>query len=138
MKGESMWLMGPAPKCPTTPFGGVGHDVFLMMKGGGGIGIPFGLLDMPFSLAGDIVTLPWATYAYVQELRHPSDRDDPWSVGYPWFACPTPWASLLFGRPWPNPKDQESFSTQVPARGDPPPSLSAKAEFQTIPDVPFH
>ncbi len=50
----------------------------LSMEGVGGIGtgaILAGvveLADLPLSLGGDILTLPWTTYVYLREQEHPS------------------------------------------------------------------
>ena len=75
MNGETVLSVGgPFPQ-PTTPFGGVARDLKLavepeMMV----VGLPFTfflLLDAPVSLAGDIITLPWATHRW---LRPPEEK----------------------------------------------------------------
>ena len=72
-----------APARPTLPFGGLANDVTFIKKSEYPIQVVAGLLDMPFSLAADVLTLPWATQ---QWLSHqwlsvpppPNAENDPW------------------------------------------------------------
>ena len=57
--GHEVMLLGPREQ-PIVPFGGVANDVQWMSRGPGAV-IP-AALDMPLSLVGDIVTLPWTIY----------------------------------------------------------------------------
>lgn len=70
LKGEEPWLLGPAPQRQMTPFGGVDNDLRWMARGiepdviepGP---IVAGAIDLPLSLAGDLLTLPWTTYHWL-------------------------------------------------------------------------
>src|SRR5262249_7895482 len=73
LQGEEPWLIGFAPKRPVTPFGGIDNDVRWMKRGKGPDGWESGpivaaSIDMPLSLVGDVITLPWTAY---QSLRPP-------------------------------------------------------------------
>jgi hypothetical protein len=63
LAGSEVQLMGP-PLRETAPFGGVDNDVRLMARGvppneWRPVCIAVAGADMPLSLAGDVVTLPW-------------------------------------------------------------------------------
>jgi uncharacterized protein YceK len=71
----------PHPTRPPVPFGGVIADSLCVVNGTfGGLNVetlvfvPFALIDLPFSLVGDVITLPWATAEFISEMRNPSDR----------------------------------------------------------------
>jgi uncharacterized protein YceK len=80
----------PHPTRPPVPFGGVIADSLCIVNGSLGglinlepgtlVFVPFALIDLPFSFVGDVVTLPWATYECISELRNPTDR----------YRCPQP------------------------------------------------
>ncbi len=64
LAGQEPWLMGPPPQRETVAFGGVQNDVRWMERGlppneVGPLCVAAAALDMPLSLAGDIVTLPY-------------------------------------------------------------------------------
>jgi hypothetical protein len=72
LRGETVMYIGPAPfPCSTKPFGGVLQDVEISYS------LPYGFLllgDMPLSLAGDVVTLPWTTFVYVHDRLNPMNK----------------------------------------------------------------
>ena len=66
LAGQEPWLMGPAPVRTVDPFGGVDNDVRWMKRairteGVEALPIVVAAIDIPLSLAGDVVTLPWTT-----------------------------------------------------------------------------
>jgi hypothetical protein len=72
--GQEPWLIGPPPVRPTVPFGGIDNDVRWMRRGIGPEGcesLPMvaAAIDMPLSLVGDVVTLPWTTYQSLRPRR---------------------------------------------------------------------
>lgn len=74
LSGHEPWLMGPAPMRPITPFGGIDNDVRVMKRGKSADAwesgpIVAGVIDMPFSFFGDVVTLPWTTYQALRPSR---------------------------------------------------------------------
>jgi uncharacterized protein YceK len=70
------------PSRPPVPFGGVANDMAWMTRGNlsppekfdRAFTTSIALLDLPFSLVGDVITLPLATYEFTSELVSPSDR----------------------------------------------------------------
>jgi hypothetical protein len=80
LAGEEPWLIGQAPKRDTAPFGGVDNDVRWMARGTPPntwepACIAAAALDMPLSLAGDIVTLPITIPAALS--RSSTESDEP-------------------------------------------------------------
>jgi len=41
------------------------------------------LIDMPFSLVGDVVTLPWAATEFARERAEPTGRYSGWDTSIP-------------------------------------------------------
>jgi hypothetical protein len=74
VQGESVASIGGPFPAPTIPFGGVVQDAKVAMA------IPFlGLAmvaDLPFSLVGDIATLPWATSKCLAERRQTKEKQN--------------------------------------------------------------
>ena len=62
---------------PPFPFGGIANDVAWINRANQPIDVIFSLVDMPFSVVGDIVTLPWAIHESLIVVR-PNIKDDPW------------------------------------------------------------
>ena len=57
--------MGPAPERHIDVFGGVDNDVRWMSRGlapAAPWAVVAGVIDMPFSFVGDLITLPWTAY----------------------------------------------------------------------------
>jgi uncharacterized protein YceK len=86
--GQEPWLMGPPPQRPIAVFGGIDNDLRWMARGIRPDGCESGpivvaAIDMPLSLAGDVVTLPWTAF---QSLRRFVAGDD---VSLP----PPPWSA---------------------------------------------
>jgi uncharacterized protein YceK len=91
-----LWGVNAGPHRPPMPFGGLANDYCKLGKGWEMLwpelreprapegtlaaflqdygGTPGLLLDMPFSLAGDIVTLPLTTYTYIRASQNPTDQ----------------------------------------------------------------
>ena len=59
---------------PAFVFGGVANDVAWIKSAEQPIDVIASLVDLPFSLTGDIVTLPWLTFEYTREKLQPSDK----------------------------------------------------------------
>jgi hypothetical protein len=79
LAGEEPWLMGPAPKRETAPFGGVDNDVRWMARGAPPnawepVCIVAAALDMPLSVAGDMLTLPITIPAALSRSVEGSDE----------------------------------------------------------------
>src|SRR5205085_2032975 len=73
MRGEAVISLGWPSPAPTVPFGGVRQDAQALL------GVPYGfclISDLPFSLVGDIVTLPWTTCVYARRQPQPTAADD--------------------------------------------------------------
>jgi uncharacterized protein YceK len=74
MQGQTVVSIGGPFPAPTIPFGGVVQDAKVMA------GIPFlGLAmvaDLPFSIVGDLATLPWATAKCIAERHQANDGQD--------------------------------------------------------------
>jgi uncharacterized protein YceK len=63
---------------PTYAFGGVGNDLAWIKSANQPIDVVAAILDMPFSLAGDIVTFPWVAYQGLIVVRPtPKEIDAP-------------------------------------------------------------
>src|SRR4051812_20550412 len=65
--GHEPWLMGDPPQRPIDPFGGIDNDLRWMRRGihpdhWEPLPIAAAAVDMPLSLVGDIITLPWTAY----------------------------------------------------------------------------
>ena len=57
------------------PYGGVGIDVEYFATQDFPLGLLLALVDFPFSLVGDTVTLPWSIYATVtHRSRDPEEK----------------------------------------------------------------
>ena len=82
------------PSRPPFPFGGVVNDgvgvAVIAAEGtaelgkgkvldstGAFLGSTILLVDMPVSLAGDVLTLPWTTFVFLSERQHPTGRYSP-------------------------------------------------------------
>jgi uncharacterized protein YceK len=66
LNGQTVVSIGGPYPCPTKPFGGLIQEIDNVRAGPtGGV---LCILDMPFTLIGDIVTVPWATYIYATSL----------------------------------------------------------------------
>ena len=72
MRGETVISMGGPVPTPTKPFGGVIQDASAAFGMPGGIVL---IADLPFSLVGDAVTLPWATYEYLRHRRQSEENE---------------------------------------------------------------
>jgi hypothetical protein len=76
--GQEIWLMAPQPRRETEAFGGVQNDVRWMARGlppneVGPLCIAAAALDMPLSLAGDIITLPYTVPYTISHRRQQVD-----------------------------------------------------------------
>jgi hypothetical protein len=74
LRGQTVVSIGGPFPCPTRPFGGVIQDATTVAE------IPCGFMllpDLPFSLVGDIVSLPWTTYVYLRQQADPATTDEP-------------------------------------------------------------
>jgi hypothetical protein len=60
---------------PAFPFGGVANDVAWIKSANQPIDVIFSLIDVPFSIAGDLLTFPWAAYQCLVVVR-PTARDE--------------------------------------------------------------
>lgn len=69
MRGETVVSMGGPFPVDTAPFGGVVQDTKTMVAFPAPVVKVLMIADVPFSLAGDIVTLPWATAKYIAERK---------------------------------------------------------------------
>jgi uncharacterized protein YceK len=56
---------------PMFPFGGVANDIAWIKDATQPIDSIFSVADLPFSLAGDILTLPWTSYAFLRGEQRP-------------------------------------------------------------------
>ena len=54
---------------PPFPFGGVANDVAWIKSADQPIDVVFSLVDLPFSLVGDLLTFPWAAYQSLIVVR---------------------------------------------------------------------
>ena len=80
LSGHEPMLLGPLPEHPIAPFGGVDNDLRWMARGGGAV--VGATIDMPLSFVGDIVTLPWTTYEWLNaERKHPEEKQPAVPVG---------------------------------------------------------
>jgi len=65
--GHEPWLVGLPPERPIDLFGGLDNDLRWMARGtapnsSAPLAVVAAAIDMPFSLVGDVVTLPWTAY----------------------------------------------------------------------------
>ena len=60
------------------PFGGVAKDFEWIMAAGQPIDVIRSIVDLPFSLIGDIVTLPWIANERLIVVRSPVAPQDEW------------------------------------------------------------
>src|SRR5262249_9501250 len=81
LDGRDHWFMC-LPSRPPAPFGGVINDGAVLLTpavvgDGALIFKTLALIDMPLSLAADVITLPWATYAFCNDIYvHPNPHDN--------------------------------------------------------------
>lgn len=76
IQGTNYPMMEEPGQYPTTPFGGVERDVRHMKetRAWSPLAVVFHLTDMPFSFAGDVVTLPYTIY---RSATPPPSRPEP-------------------------------------------------------------
>lgn len=81
LQGQDPWFMAPTYRTPM-PFGGVVNDGRVLVRAaqlGPGDGTlifsALSIIDLPLSLGADIITLPWATYEFLRETKHPKEPD---------------------------------------------------------------
>lgn len=60
---------------PPYPFGGVGNDMAWLNGAEEPIGVIGCVVDLPLSIAGDIITLPWTAYQYLIVRRQGPDQN---------------------------------------------------------------
>lgn len=72
--GHEACLLDIFPERPIVPFGGVGNDLRWMARGPGAI-VP-AAIDLPLSCVGDIITLPWTTYQWLNVPQPPANPTD--------------------------------------------------------------
>jgi uncharacterized protein YceK len=69
--GHDYCLLG-GPVGPPCPFGGTSMDAQMICDNTGSCTLA--LLDLPLSIAGDMITLPWTAFVYTREQRQPSGK----------------------------------------------------------------
>ena len=82
LQGRTFFTAICVPSRPPIPLGGAGTDVFVIGKAfvrplgrdGTWFFATMALIDLPFSLVGDVVTLPWASYEFVRETSNPTGK----------------------------------------------------------------
>lgn len=78
LAGQEFVVKTPAPQCATLPFGGVVNDLKPLVRSVAQFPNDTAifcatvlLIDLPFSMVGDVLTLPVATYRWLYPVERP-------------------------------------------------------------------